>query len=300
MSEPRTVWLASYPKSGNTWVRAMLAALTAEAEEPDLDINALGGGPVASSRVQIERWLGFASSDLTDDELERIRPACDAAFDRRLREVRFRKVHDRLWTGRGISIVPPDRTRAAIYVVRDPRDVALSFAHHSNQSHEWAVDSLADPGMTMVESGHDVDTQARQRLGTWSEHVTGWTEQDLFPVLVVRYEDLAADTLAELTRLAAFAGLDATPAQLAAAVRSAAFETMRAKEEREGFIERPGRDRPFFRSGRAGGWREELEPSLAARVERDHGEVMERFGYEVGAAVGAAATARTSSRGSPS
>lgn len=103
-----------------------------------------------SGRTHIERWLGFASSDLTLAEIERLRPLCDAALDLELEEVRFRKIHDALWTRAGAPIVPPDRTRAAICLVRDPRDVAVSFAHHAGASHEWAVAALGDPETAMI------------------------------------------------------------------------------------------------------------------------------------------------------
>lgn len=278
MTGPWTVWLASYPKSGNTWVRAMLAALRSDAGEPDLDLRDLGGGPIASNRPFLERWFGFASSDLTRDELDRLRPLCDAAFDRELDEVRFRKIHDALWTRHG-AIVPPDRTRGAIYVVRDPRDVAVSFAHHAGRSPEWGVGVLGREESDMIGLGNEMEPQAHQRIGTWSGHVTGWTEQELFPVLVVRYEDMIEDPERELGRMVRFAGLDASSERLAAAARAARFEVLREKEERDGFAERPGLDRPFFRRGRAGGWREELAPELVARVEAEHAEVMALLGY---------------------
>lgn len=279
MTGPWTIWLASYPKSGNTWVRAMLASLTSEDEDVELDLDELGGGPIASARGHIERRLGFASSDLTQDEIELLRPLCDAALDLELEEVRFRKIHDALWSRAGAPIVPPDRSRAAIYVVRDPRDVAVSYAHHAGASHEWAVAALSDPTTAMI-AGDRLANQVRQHLGTWGEHVSGWLDHDLFPVLVVRYEDIAADPISELRRLARFAGLDPPAQRLRQAVRSASFDVLRAREERFGFHERPRPDLPFFRSGRAGGWRDELLPELAAQVERDHGEVMRRLRYE--------------------
>jgi aryl sulfotransferase len=257
----------------------MLAALTSEADETDLDINGLGGGPIASSRPHMEMWLGFATSDLTGAEVERLRPLCDAALDRTLDDVRFRKVHDALHTPGGATIVPPEHTRGAIYVVRDPRDVAVSFAHHSDRTHEWAVGALGSDETAMARAPGVLAPQVRQHLGTWSDHVRSWTEHELFPTLVVRYEDMAADPLGQLTRLAGFAGLDPAGDRLAAAVRSASFDALQEKERRVGFHERPGRDRPFFRSGRAGGWREELAPELAARIERDHGQLMRRLGY---------------------
>jgi aryl sulfotransferase len=279
VSEPRTVWLASYPKSGNTWVRAMLAALTAEDPTAELDVNSLGSGPIPSSRPQLESFLGFASSDLTQVELELLRPLCDAALDCALDELLFRKVHDSLYGTLGSPIVPPERTRGAVYLARDPRDVAVSWAHHSAESHEWAVAALADPGRALDESLTDLEPQTRQLLGTWSDHVTAWIDHDLFPVLTVRYEDIAADPIAELRRIACFAGLEPSDELLTAASRGASFERLRANEDREGFVERPGRDRPFFRRGVAGGWRDELDPELARRVERDHAVVMRRLGY---------------------
>jgi hypothetical protein len=300
------VWLASYPKSGNTWVRAMLASLTSEADEPDLDVNGLGGGPIASSRAHIDRWLGFASSDLTLDEVDRIRPLCDAAFDERLDEVRFRKIHDALRTRAGAPIVPPERTRAAVYVVRDPRDVVVSYAHHSGRTHERMVEALGHPGQAVATGPDELGQQVRQHLGTWSDHVRSWTEHELFPVLVVRYEDMLADTAGQLARLARFAGLEASAERLAAAVRAASFDELRAKEELHGFFERPARERQFFRTGRAGGWRQELAPELAARVEHEHREVMGRLGYDEGGAearvagLGRSVTAPSSSPGSPS
>jgi aryl sulfotransferase len=279
VTAPRTVWLASYPKSGSTWIRAMLAAVTADGGASRLDLDSLGGGPVPSSRPQIESFLGFASSDLTEEELERLRPLCDAAFDRDLGELRFRKVHDTLYGTLGAPIVPPEHTRGAVYVVRDPRDVAVSWAHHSARTHEWAVAALADPATAMNESPTDLEPQTLQRLGTWSDHVAAWIDHGLFPTIVVRYEDLAADPAGELRRIAGFAGLEAEEERLGAAARAAAFERLRAHERRHGFMERPGRDRPFFRRGVAGAWRDELDPALAARVERDHRAAMQRLGY---------------------
>jgi aryl sulfotransferase len=279
MTPPMTVWLASYPKSGNTWVRAMLAALTSEADDPEVDINDMAGGPMSSARAHIERWTGFASSDLTRDELELVRPRCDAAFDGRLDDVRFRKIHDAfLAPGSGGPIVSVEHTRGAIYVVRDPRDVAVSYAHHNSGTHEWAVAMLSDRAGTMGRFDR-LDAQAPQHLGTWSDHVRGWVEHDLFPVHVVRYEGVAADPVGSLRALAAFAAIEPSDERLAAAVASASFEALRTQEAAVGFIERPSRADSFFRRGVAGSWRDELAPELAARVERDHAEVMARMGY---------------------
>ncbi len=277
---PQTVWLASYPKSGNTWMRAMLRPLTDEGDQDDLDINALGGGPIASGRGVLEALTGFAVSDLTVGEIDLLRPVCDTAFDADLSDVRFRKIHDALRLGEDDPpIVPPAASRAAIYIVRDPRDVAVSYAHHNAAPIEKTVAFLGEPGAAVSRSRRDIHQQVRQRMGSWSEHVRSWLDQDLIPVLTVRYEDIKADAIGELGRVTAFAGLDVGPERLAAAVEGARFERLREKEAESGFHERPKRATPFFRRGQVGGWRDELPAELAARVEADHAAVMDRLGY---------------------
>ena len=292
MNDPKTIWIASYPKSGNTWLRAMLMGLTGE--EHRLDVNALDGGLIASSRDHIERWIGFASGDLTIEELDRIRPLCDAAFDRALEEVYFRKTHDALLSSSDRApIVPADRTRGAIYVVRDPRDVAVSYAHHTGKSPEWAAAELANPAASLLGQPGAHAGQVRMRLGTWSEHVREWTRHDLFPVLVVRYEDMSADPRAELARVARFAEIDADAERVAAAVRAARFDALRDQEARTGYHAGPFPDRAFFRRGQVGAWRDELAPELAAQIERDHAEVMSEHGYELEAPTRGAGFAST-------
>ena len=279
----RTVWLASYPKSGNTWVRALLTAL--QQGDGEFDINRLGHGPIASSRAHIEHWSGAVTSDLTFAELAWLRPRADARLDATLEATRYRKIHDALRADDTAEpIVDPTTTKAAVYIVRDPRDVAVSFAHHAARSLDWAVGRMADPGGTFNRTTKRIDPQSPQRLGTWSDHVRGWMGHELFPVVTVRYEDLHADPEGQLARIAEAGALEAEPAELGAAVAAAAFARLREKEAASGFRERAHSEREFFRRGVAGGWRDELPADLAARVEADHGEVMTQLGYLPGGA----------------
>jgi aryl sulfotransferase len=278
---PSTVWLASYPKSGNTWMRALLGALMAQEETDDpLDINDLRGEPFAASRHHVERYLGFPASDLAPAEVDALRPACDAELDRSLSETRLRKIHDAVQTLDGQPLVSSDSARAAIYLVRDPRDVAVSLAHFFGRPMRLAVKLLGNPASTLGGCAPTIGRQLPQPLGTWSEHVLGWVRQDAFPVVVVRYEDLLVDAGRELTRAAALAGLHASPERIAAAVEAARFEKLQHREDDVGFAERPTRATRFFRRGEAGAWRDELPRTLAAKVERDHGDVMAMFRYE--------------------
>lgn len=278
---PQTVWLASYPKSGNTWVRALIAAL--DHGHVGLD-STIRNASIASARAPLEFLTGLVSSELRADEVERLRPLVDALVDDRRppREhgLWHRKIHDALFGPRGgPPIVSPEGTAAAVYLVRDPRDVAVSYAHHQNVDVAQVVRDMADPGATAAGKSDRATPQLAQHLGTWSSHVSGWVDHDLFPMVVVRYEDLIAHPVESLERIANALGRTATPAQLAAAVEAARFDKLQAQEAETGFRERPNAGRAFFRRGVAGAWRDELSPELARRIEADHAQVMERFGY---------------------
>jgi aryl sulfotransferase len=274
----RTVWLASYPKSGNTWLRAVLTSWRTGA---GVDLDDLDGGPMAWARAPFDEALGIPSSSMTPDEADLVRPRADELVVAGEGERRLRKIHDAYFDGPdGEPVVSVAATCCALYMIRDPRDVAVSYAHHRGRTLEWTQQHLSDPTAAM--SG-DVDRllpQLRQRLGTWSEHVRSWVDRPPFPVEVVRYEDCAAapvETFSRALRFADFAPVDEE--RVAQAVEHARFDRLRGAEEESGFTEQPpGADR-FFRRGESGAWREELPAELAARIEADHGEVMARFGY---------------------
>lgn len=275
-----TVWLASYPKSGNTWFRAVFAAWqTGKA----VDLNQLGTkdtSSIASSRMRLEEGLGVVSSLLTADEIELLRPRADEVADAGHHRPHLCKVHDALFTGAGGEpIVSVAATRCALYVVRDPRDVALSYANHNQWDIARVVAEMADEHHTMARSAKAPSNQVRQRLGTWSQHVTSWLDDAPFAVHVVRYEDCITDPVATFTTALRFAGFDAHEDSVATAVDLTRFDRLAAQEATDGFRERPSKTDRFFRRGEAGGWRDELDDGLVAAIVHDHAAVMHRLGY---------------------
>ncbi|NJK96875.1 MAG: sulfotransferase domain-containing protein, partial [Bacteroidales bacterium] len=123
----KIIWLASYPKSGNTWFRAFLANLLHPGDKP-ADINELEGGPIASSRALFDEATGLSSSDLTPAEIENLRPFVYRYIARNSTEIIFHKIHDAYTlTSEGVALVPAEATRCAIYFVRNPLDVAVFF-----------------------------------------------------------------------------------------------------------------------------------------------------------------------------
>ncbi len=180
------VWLASYPKSGNTWVRLALEFL--ERGHLSLNDDAARRFSIASSRQLLDEVLGLNSSELPPDEVEVLRPRAYEALAREAKGSVVLKVHDG-WTmtRAGEPLFSPAITRAVIYVVRDPRDVAVSCAHHYMLSMDQAVSQLAGDRTASNPRG-GISTQVPQRLLSWSAHVESWLDAPRMPVLVVRYE----------------------------------------------------------------------------------------------------------------
>lgn len=280
MNSPgNTFWLVSYPKSGNTWMRILLTNYLRDAEAP-ADINTLGGGPIASARAVFDDQVGVEASDLTQDEIERYRPYVYELMSRQAQEPLFLKVHDAYtYTPDGIPLLSKAATAGVIYLIRNPLDVAVSFAHHGASTVERMVEKMADPDFAFVENPRQLHNQLRQRLLTWSGHVTSWLDEPGLRVHLVRYEDLWADPIGIFTGVIHFCGLDADSARIAKAVAFSSFERMRAQEAEHGFGEKMPGAASFFRKGVAGSWREDLPAGLVARVIADHGAVMRRCGY---------------------
>ncbi|MFY8094288.1 MAG: sulfotransferase domain-containing protein [Niveispirillum sp.] len=269
---PGLVWLASYPKSGNTWMRVLLANLMATGQEP-ADINNL-----PEKDMLVGRWrFGddmLVDADLLDrQELERMRPIhCDFVAAS-LTAPFFCKTHDRFHGQAGAPALGTG-ARGAIYLVRDPRDVAVSLCHHASLSLDDAIACMSDP---LFCSGGDL--QVSYLLGDWANHVSGWTGQRLVRTKAVRYEDLCRDTAATLRDIVTFLEGEATMAEIHRAVAHSSLDALQRQEAARGFREsRPGQKR-FFRSGRVGEWQETLTPFQARSIEQRFAPVMARWGY---------------------
>ncbi len=272
MSRRGIIWLASYPKSGNTWMRCLISSLQTGAAVADLDT--LGRSlPYAASRSWLEQFVDVDSSDLVPTELRLLRSS--AYRQCAAQSLELLKVHDRY----DATLFPADATLATVYIVRDPRDIAPSWADQTNMDLDAAIRQMCDAGLTVSRGGPSFRTQTPQWYGSWSGHVASWLQRAPGPRLLLRYEDLLAQPMQETTRLAEFLGLPADPSHVARAVAACRFETLRSVEERHGFAERSPEQARFFRQGRAGAWRSALTTQQVERLVADHGVVMHWLGY---------------------
>ena len=285
------VWLASYPKSGNTWFR-MLAHAVALGPDKPLDINRLPvEAAIASARHTFDQLTLLESEALTHEEADLLRPATYEALGRLqfrdpltpadipASDPYFVKVHD-AYTLNAAGEPLFGAARAGILIVRDPRSVATSFASHRGCTIDEAIGFMASDSFATSLAYNDPARQMRQRLLSWSHHTESWLEQTRVPIHLIRYEDLKADTVGVLAGAFRFLGHDVPTDEAAVAAAKADFRRLQAQERERGFVEQSYRAADlFFRRGESEAWREELTAHQAERIEELHGSMMLRLGY---------------------
>lgn len=269
------IWLASYPKSGNTWLRAFLHNLLRNPDRPmginELDKFCLGD----SQAVWYQHVSGRSPAQMTKEEVAALRPRVHEAFTQAFPDSVFAKTHNILAAAFGQPMVTMDCTAGAIYVLRNPLDVTISLADHFGITLDQSVEFMANP---QAGTEND-DVNAFEFYGTWSQHVASWTREGNQGMIWLRYEDLLQKPNQSFGRVASYLGLKPSRQRLDKAIKFSSFKVLRSQEEREGFRERSKHAERFFRVGKASQWRTTLSTEQVDAIVAAHGEQMERFGY---------------------
>jgi hypothetical protein len=239
-------FIISYPRSGNTWTRFLIANLM-HPQEP----------------------VTFAN-------IERLIPDAEAQSSRYLRRMpspRMIKSH---------SYFDPRYPRV-IYVVRDPRDVALSYYDFSRKYRQIEDSYPLERYIEDFTTGHLLSAG----WGTWGENVASWIyARGARPgFLLLRYEDMKARPDRELARIAEFLGIPASPELRRTALERSSADRMREMEKTQGKDWVTTKDKrsdiPFVRTASVGGWKTNLQTEPVAKIEARWGNIMAQLGYEL-------------------
>jgi hypothetical protein len=271
----KLIWLASYPKSGNTWLRAFLHNLMRNPNEP-YDINRLTDFTLSDAQM---RWYQLfdprPGPEISAEEVAALRPKVHEAMTRAHPDTVFVKTHNALVEDRGTPMITMEHTAGAIYVVRNPLDVVISYGDHYGLTMDAAITAMATPGLQSVNE----EIHCYERYGSWSEHVMSWTHRPTPGLHIVRYEDMLSSPHRTFAGVAAFLSLKVARDRLDKAIKLSSFKVLREQEKRHGFIERTANSQRFFREGKAGQWRKALTPAQIETMTSIHREQMTRFGY---------------------
>ena len=273
----KPIWLASYPKSGNTWLRMFFTALLKETE---IDINKLETDGIISARAVIDSTLGINSAEIPEKDFLKYRSSLyhKWAENHTNKEYLLTKVHDSC-TLDGEIIFPPSITRGVIYILRNPFDMAASTANHHNVNIDIAVKMICSSQHTLAANKKSLNNQISQYLGNWSQHVQSWTNVHRNNILVVRYEDMLHNGLETFSKIVKYLELNYSEEQIQKAIEEVAFNKIQKKESESKFREAPKKTERFFRSGISGGWKNEITEDQAKLIIDCNYESLLKYDY---------------------
>jgi hypothetical protein len=274
------VWLASYPKSGNTWLRIFLYHYTrilAGAPREEDELNKLDRSSGYESKLfgLFERFLEKPLAEASRMEVMSVRAQVQLTVAERMTNVVLLKTHNLLGELDGMPTVNVAVSAGGVYIVRDPRDVAPSLAKHIGADIDTAIEVMH----TRSFSTENEKETAFEIWGSWSEHVESWGVEPNKSVLVVRYEDILAKPTESFTAILRHLGQSPNEPALLEAIELSSFDTLKRQEDQSGFRERSPRADRFFVSGKAGGWRNRLTTRQADAIVAHHRKEMAYFGY---------------------
>ncbi|MGH8190507.1 MAG: sulfotransferase domain-containing protein [Rhodanobacteraceae bacterium] len=272
------VWLASYPKSGNTWLRAFLANLVANRADP-LRPNEIRDYTDSEARAdRFSELAGRPNTELTASEIAALRSDVQALIAQRAQGTRLVMTHNFCGSFDEHPVINWQVTAGAIYVVRNPLDVAVSMTHHFGLTVDAAIERLGDDRVASIND----ELFVSHFIGSWSTHVGSWAdaaERASGKVIVLRYEDLLEKPAKHFAKAAKLIGLGQDKARIERAVKHTSFQTLSSLEQKHGFVEAVDEKTRFFFKGRANQWREALSREQVQRIVHDHREQMQRFKY---------------------
>lgn len=276
-------WLASYPKSGNTWLRLFLSNMIDSQSMTTPNINDIRVGDMAGNRYWVENSLGIDIAELSDDEIDTLRSqAYQWYFENQAQDDhtthQFHKTHDAYRLPSGQTLIPEGATSGVIYLIRNPLDIAVSGANHASISLDQAIQTLCNQKFTLSPNYTAMNPQLRQFLGDWSHHVSSWLHADV-KKLVIRYEDMNQNPLPTFQLIAQFLGLPSDANRIQTALSHCQFDKIQKQENEYGFIEKSHKVTNFFRKGIVGDWVNHLNNEQIKTITDYHHAIMQQIGY---------------------
>lgn len=270
MVNKKITWIASYPRSGNTWMRALL---TAYVNNGKININ----GIMQSNDKTLLYYDGIIKKPVQDwSMLEQglIKPVAMLRMLEESDNNQMLKTHDCNIDISSVAQIPTDLTRAAVYIVRDPRDVTLSFKNHYRcKNNAEAVEMLTQDNF--ITQFPDNGLYIPQL--SWKINVASWTRKLPYPVHIVKYEDMLKNSYDTFSKVVRFLKLEYNEELLRESIDSCNFNKLRKQEKKYGFRESVGPT--FFHKGQVERWKTELEPELQTKIVTACEAEMKSLGY---------------------
>ena len=274
------IWLASYPKSGNTWLRMFLKSYFLKPGEK------FG---LENSRLDNFKSQGFPDQEILDhlkvdyNKFEEIVKNWEAMQDyiNLNNKTNYIKTHNAMVTVGSYKFTTTRNTKGIIYIVRDPRDVLVSLSHHMGINYEKAFEHLSSSYNFEYPSSGD-KRYKKTLMGAWSDHYKSWKNFKSCQTLIVKYEDMVLDEYNTFKKIIKYLtevdGAEYKEEKLIKALKQTQFDELQKMEKDEGFSEK-GKGELFFRKGKIGEWKKDLSVNVIKKIEKIFSKEMVELGY---------------------
>ena len=259
-------WIASYPKSGNTWVRSFLSNYLSDNDDFNFkELKKINKFP----REHLFKELNVNKNDFGDIARNWIPMQ---TFINLKNEITYLKTHNAMMTINNWRFTDTDNTNGFIYLVRDPRDVLLSYSSHTSLSLEETFEVMIGDFSRSSQDG--------AIMSSWSMHYNSWKNSN-FEKIIIKYEDLIENTEKCFNKIVSFLNkinnLPIDNKKIQKSILNTSFDKLKKLEENEGFVE--AHKNKFFRKGKIGDWKKSLDPKIAKKIEEKFNPEMKELGY---------------------
>ncbi len=291
-------WLSSYPKSGNTLLRSILISLFFS-EDGKFELEHANKIGQFESTNNIRKNYNLFEKDYNKlNELSTLYKYFDQLQDKKSlgfnQDFIFLKTHSGLFEIGGNAFTNEINTRGIIYIVRDPRDVCISWAKHTgitlDQSINFMLYDLSSILWMEPQKNQTLFTEKkrpRSLLSSWEKHVLSWTSLDWkIPILILKFEDLVYNKESQILNLVDFFQnnygfkFNNINKKIKNILISTEFGNLKKEEEQKGFLEATNNN-SFFSVGKKDQWKSILDKNQVKKIENKFGKLMKKFGYEI-------------------
>lgn len=277
------VWLASYPKSGNTLLRSLLSSYFFS-NDGDFKFNHLYK---ISQFPAVHHFTSLGINVSDENEVFKNFINAQNLINKQNKSLKFFKTHSALCKMNDCNFTDLKNTLGVIYIVRDPRNVVTSYAHHYNLNINEATDALLDKSSFLVKT----EKNCKAFMGSWDFNYNSWKKFELKKkYLLIKYEDLVnkkKNTLLKIFRFLESLGASKFKidmVKLNKAIKSTEFDKMKDLEKKEVFYEgvldiKTGKRKVFFNLGPKNDWRRILDQKNQDKIEKFFKKEMTELGY---------------------
>ena len=274
------IWLASYPKSGNTWMRMFLKSYFMKSDEKfSLEGSILDNFKSQSfpDQALLERLkVDYYKFEEIVKNWETMQDYINLN-----KKTNFVKTHSAMCTIGSYKFTSLRNTKGGIYMVRDPRDVIVSLSDHMGLDYEQTYHHMSSSYNYEYPSSGDKRYEI-SLMGTWADHYKSWKNYKSCKILIIKYEDMVLDELNTFTKVLNYLneidGVEFNNSKLTKALKQTQFKELQKLEKFEGFSEK-GKGKLFFRKGKIGGWKDEVSSKTINKIEKLFKSEMEELGY---------------------